>query len=608
MPRPKRTKVAPSVPAPRVRKSAKLTAQTEAPAQPPKAAFDDLYDVSDPEDRAARKARQGKKIAGGEGTGAAGIGSATGPRQQSVDNARDDGNSGLRAESVDAMLAGLDRLSSSPAVEAGRRERATPGIESSVLAISKFKRRPRQQSILGRGPSRARSSSIESELAEDNGLMSVGQGRRNTSTLAGHKRRPREQSVSRAAPLPASSMALQMGTPAHVGSAMKIANFKRRAREPSILGTAQKKQAQMLQHDDDEDEDDLDDFNPDDESTPLNLSKNKNIASSSAPPSSNPRKRKLSAVQVPLSQPSPMLPSPRAVSSEEVIPSTEPGREEGENSEQDELMEQDEAPLPSIERPQTPQILSDTMAPPRSSSSGSSLLSPQMPSRVRLAASRGRRPQRNRTPPPRTQDSPISSPPSLTHSPNRPTLNVAKPKPKKTAPPPSMLSTAQLQALLPRRRLRTARDAFDIPSSEDEVAALNPEDDELSHISVRPRSRRGVAMNRQPVAPLKKPAARGKQTTKGKEPMAAKRTYGSRKAPNPSSDKENDGEGDVDDSLGPIPDDPEGGDRESENSQEMEQRLGKELKRAARKFKEVDRWELEFEEITASSSSPKDAR
>lgn len=611
MPRPKRTKVAPSVPAPRVRKSAKSTVQTEAPAQPPKEAFDDLYDVSDPEDRAARKARQGKKIAEREGTGAAGPGSATGPHQQSVDDAQDDGKSGLRADSVDAMLEGLDRLSSSPAVEAGRRERATPGIESSVLAISKFKRRPRQQSILGREPSRARSSSIESELAEDDGLMSVSQSRRNTSTLVGHKRRPRERGLSQAAPLPASSIALQMGTPLHVGSAMKIANFKRRAREPSVLGTAQKKQAQKLQYDDDNDEDDLDDFNPDDESTPLNLSKNKDMASSSVPSSSNPRKRKLSAVQVPLSQPSPMLPSPRAASLEEAIPSTAPrseGSEGREDPEQDEAMEQDEAPLPSIERPPTPQILSDTMAPPRSSSSDSSIPSPQMLSRIRLAPSRGRRPQRNRTPPPRTQDSPISSPPSLTHSPNRPLLNVAETRLKKAAPPPSTLSTAQLQALLPKRRRRPARDTFDIPSSEDEVAALNPEDDELSHISARPRSRRSNALNRPPVATLKKAVAKSKQISKGKEPMATRRTYSSRKAPNTASDKENDGDGDVDDSLGPIPDDVEGGNRESENSQEMEQRLGKELKRAAKKFKEVDRWELEFEEITASSSSPKDAR
>jgi len=36
--------------------------------------------------------------------------------------------------------------------------------------------------------------------------------------------------------------------------------------------------------------------------------------------------------------------------------------------------------------------------------------------------------------------------------------------------------------------------------------------------------------------------------------------------------------------------------------------VGKELKRAARRFEEVDKWELEFEEVMDSSSSPKDAR
>jgi hypothetical protein len=40
----------------------------------------------------------------------------------------------------------------------------------------------------------------------------------------------------------------------------------------------------------------------------------------------------------------------------------------------------------------------------------------------------------------------------------------------------------------------------------------------------------------------------------------------------------------------------------------LEKRVGRELKAAARKFQEVDKWELEFEEVTASSSSPKDAR
>jgi hypothetical protein len=54
---------------------------------------------------------------------------------------------------------------------------------------------------------------------------------------------------------------------------------------------------------------------------------------------------------------------------------------------------------------------------------------------------------------------------------------------------------------------------------------------------------------------------------------------------------------------------PDGEENDSpEHSQELEQRIGKELKKAARKFEEVDKWEMEFEDVTASSSSPKDAR
>jgi hypothetical protein len=597
MPRPKRTKVAPSVPAPRTRKPAKSTPQAEPAAQLPKADFDDLYDVSDSDERSRAKLQSSQKAQLNQGAGVTGLSAAT--RKESAKDAQEAKSASPTTQRIAEALGILGQDSSSPEIETGRRERATPGIESSVLAISKFKRRPRQPSILGGGPSRARSSSIESDMADDDGPASATE-KNNSMLRSGSLKRRREGSVSARVDAPTSNMALHMGTPARIGSAMKIANFKRRAREPSILGTAQKAKSQQVLYDDNDDDDaeeEEDDFNPDDESTPLNLSKNKTMTASSASSSLNTRKRKLSVVQVP--QSSPTLPSPRAFSPEEAIPSTEQDIFDEPGSEPDEGAEPDELPLPSIEnRPRTPEIFSETMAPPRSSSS--SLPSPQMPSRTRRAPIRGRRNLRDRTPPPRTQDSPISSPPSLTHSPNRPSLHPVKSKPKNAGPLPSTLSTAQLQALLPRRRRRPVHDTFSLPTSEDE--ASNPDDDELSTMSVRPRSRRGVLQTRTTV-PVKKGATKGKQVPKVKESLA-KRTYGSRA--NPTSDKENHGEVDIDDSLGPLPDD--GENQTSENSQEMEQRIGKELKRAAKKFKEVDKWELEFEEVTASSASPKDAR
>jgi hypothetical protein len=148
---------------------------------------------------------------------------------------------------------------------------------------------------------------------------------------------------------------------------------------------------------------------------------------------------------------------------------------------------------------------------------------------------------------------------------------------------------------MPRRRRATTRNPFDIPSSDDEIDAsgLASDDDELSHLEVRARAR-----TRRTPAPMKKPT-----TKPGPKPRSGfTRTYGSR--PNITSDKENE-EVDPDDSLAPLPDDDE---PSEENSQELEKRVGLELKRAARKFAEVDQWELDFEEVTASSSSPSNAR
>ncbi|KAH7348652.1 hypothetical protein BKA65DRAFT_501041 [Rhexocercosporidium sp. MPI-PUGE-AT-0058] len=611
MPRPKRTKVAPSAPAPRVKKSTKISPLVATAPEPHKAPFDDLYDVSDAEDRATTSPRRVKRDNGkGKAIAAASSSRGLGGGMNSRDSIERDGEIlenrlgkdriHLEDSAEESSLPEIDLDSSSPSIETGRKEQRTPAVESSMLAIGNFRRRPRQPSILGRGPGRARSSSIDSNLAEDNALMSVGQ--RNTSAIGigNFKRRPRERSIMgrNPAPIAPSSMAVDMerGTPAHVGSAMKIGTFKRREREPSILRTAQKtRQEEAFDYDDDED-----DFNPEDESTPLNLSKTRNMTSSSGgPSSSNSRKRKLSAVQVPRSSPS--LPSPRAMEADDTIPATNPL---GDEPEADEEAEPSPRLVPSIEaRSDTPEPLSETMAPPQSSSPLPS--SPELPARTRRAPPRGRRPLRGRTPPPRTQDSPISSPPSLTHSPNRPVHAAATTrKPQRQAPPPSTFSTAQLQALLPRRRQRaTARDPFDVPSSGDEVdvSGLAPDDDELSHLDVQARSRRHASVRARTPAALKRVGKLNKAVPKPKE-STVKRTYGSRAN---ASDKENTVEVDPDDSLAPIPDNDADG---PENSQELEERVGKELKRAAKKFQEVDKWELEFEEVTASSSSPRDGR
>jgi hypothetical protein len=166
----------------------------------------------------------------------------------------------------------------------------------------------------------------------------------------------------------------------------------------------------------------------------------------------------------------------------------------------------------------------------------------------------------------------------------------------------------ELQALLPRRRRRTVRerDMYEIGGSDDEE--LGSDDDELSHLTTLT-----TRTHRRTPAPTKR-VTKLRSAVKGKGRAAAgageatdkrRRTYGSR------SDKENGGsdeegseeELDPDHSLAPIQDS-----IEDLESSVLEQRVGKELKQAKKKFEDVDKWEMEFEEVTASSSSPRDAR
>lgn len=623
MPRPARKKVTPSANAPR-----KAT-QTVAPhnTAPPTADNDPdhIYDISDPDEviAAAQRARKGKgkgkelDVIQAKGSAS----KATNRARRIEENASDAADSlpmmtgALGNAEEESELPEIDLNSSSPAAEVGRRD--TSIMDNSALAIGNFKRRPRERSILGRTTSRGRrgrSSSVESNLAENNGLMSV--GKRNTSTIGNFKRRPREASIlgRNAGNTRESSMGLEMdrGTPA-VASAMKIGNFKRRAREPSILGTAQKKRTDATQY---ELEDDEDDFSPDDESTPLHLSKTRAMVTSSAG-SSNSRKRKLSQVQVPRSQESPSG-SPAlgdSIEHEETVPAT--GPLEDEDEEEDELAGNElqdvrgspspDLPIPSVEPSSlTPEPLSETMAPPESSSPG--LRSPPLPRQIRRPQSqrpqnqrtprRGRPPLRNRTPLPINQDSPPSSPPSLTHSPNLPAPKTApRTRAKKEPPPASTLSTAELQALLPRRRRHTTRDPFGIDSEgEYDISGLASDEDELTSATIR------VSVPRGSIAPRSTAARKVPKLKPGTKPKSGVRTYGR----NAASDKENDVH-DPDDSLGPLPDD-DGMEDSVENSQALEKRVGKELKKAARKFQEVDKWELDFEDCTGGSSSPKDAR
>lgn len=370
----------------------------------------------------------------------------------------------------------------------------------------------------------------------------------------------------------------QMGLGSRTGAtprpnpSMLGATFKKRARQPSLL--------QMLhtQNDtsDDLDEDELDDFRPDDESTPMvksMLSSNAQHTSSSSRQTSGSRKRKLATpeIQVPASQSLGPPSSPPSVPTQE------------QEDLYDISIEEEGRPEPTLPQPrsaQTPQrqIDSDTLAPPRSSS-------PEKPKARKIrprptkAAARPHQPRRK-------QFSPAPSPLSSAST------NVSPVKPIPLKP----LTTATLQNLLPRRRARPKpRGEYDVPSSSDvelDTTALREDEDELSfHAAAKMRR--------------KKPK---KRDGKGKEAPGKRASKTYTKKTGAASDVEND-DGDDDDADGAEEGGGDGVSGGRSKTPAIDGGAKDAMKRLAEKFREVDEYTLEFEDMTGNSSSQmKDAR
>lgn len=589
MPRPKRTKVAASRPAPRVAKS---RIASRAPTDP----IEDIYGVSDPIEESTARGRPSNEqhvISETRARRAVKTTLKENERGRALEHTRrkrDLAMGRLEAENFtsttesDVPLPSTEHRSSSPAIEVGRR--APP--DDSVFALGDLGRRPRQPSILGRGRA-GRSSSMESNLAY--GIGHVHAPKRTGSVLPtqeiGLRRRVRQPSI------------LGRGTSQVRSSSigMQVQNTPLASSEELIDGfDSERPRGRDFEFEDN----DEDDFNPDDESTPLNLSKTRLLVeqtSQSASSTSNSRKRRRTP-------PNPPSPLPDTINDIDVAIDTMPSSEPF-----------DEQPPHSPTRISTPEPLSETMAPPRSSSP----LAPEVsayftglrqPSQRPPSTGTRYQPSRKQAP---LDDSPPSSPPSLTHSPNlRPTRKTAPMRHTKPALDPTSFTTAQLQNLLPRRRHRAARDPLAFASDDEaeiDTAGLGSDDDELTHLSIAPgrMTHRTPAPGPASTRRVTKFKAAKKGKGKGTE-SGSRRVYGTRTA---DSDKENteagrgEEEENPDHSLAPLPDTVE---ETPENSQEMEARVGQELKRAKRKFEDVDKWELEFEDATASSSSPRDAR
>ncbi|KAH8729103.1 hypothetical protein GQ44DRAFT_607925 [Phaeosphaeriaceae sp. PMI808] len=355
--------------------------------------------------------------------------------------------------------------------------------------------------------------------------------------------------------------AIKVGaTPAHEASILALTNFKRRARQPSLLRMVQQN-TDVEDNDqsglDDTDNFDFDDFLPEAESTPLNVRRKapedevRNDSGTQISSSgSRGVKRKLSpVVQVPRSSPPLDIPSGGDSESERSqspsLPEILPTREQVVEQTQDD-----------------PELLSETYAPPMSSSPVPKVSHPiQSPTQTRT---RNRRNQSKKTP---TYD---ESDTDMTETP-------AKPKRTFSSKAQQSISTAQLKGMLPRRRNRNLRDhdEFDMESSE--PAPIDSDQDELQ--MPNPRRQQQTAA-RKAVSPK---ATKKKGRVKKTAAPRVSRTY-SRRIP---SDKEN--EAAVEDAEEPT------------EASILEH--SSKLAAIKKKFEEVDAFELEFETVDATTSS-----
>lgn len=338
-----------------------------------------------------------------------------------------------------------------------------------------------------------------------------------------------------------------ISTPAVETSILALNKFKRRTRQPSMIRLMQ--ESSMLGGADDF----LDDFDPEDESTPLHTIRKENAY---LLPSSGSRKRKLNEHDQPVTSDS-FLSSPPA--SSPIVATNNLPREF----------------VASIERDD--EQYSDTMAPPMSSSSDAS-------------------PLPNRT----TKPLPAKSKPVGDNTKRR----------KKAAG----LATDVLQSYLPRARRgrrKTVKETYDIPSSSSLPVDDDPIDSEseLSEpdIPSSPPKRRATASKKTTAQKTKAPSTRQapKNLLAERDPVQAnskvprqslaitgsakpKRTYSARQT---QEDKENET------SYLLVAD-------EADSSTIIEN-LSKtvEMQKMQQKFADVDDWEMEFESVDMGGTS-----
>lgn len=423
---------------------------------------------------------------------------------------------------------------------------------------------------------------------QQSGTRSADTSTFNVSVFKRQPRRRRQSSIVSRDDAPIRPSSRGPTTPG-LSSTFSVGNFKRRARQPSILLSSAQKASMSVQRSRAASEasenavgseGEEDSFLPEAEGTPVRPSRGRASAAKdvveSVEGATRSRKRKSTESH-----------EAEAAKRQAVESDEEPLHQS---------IEMDDRSSPPTVLSHTPQLDDDSVLAPPASSSSSEAGSPMAwPTLDALGKKhRGRTaPRGTRTPALDDDMSDVSEPPSLTHSPNLKATNaVPKGKSKTAARKESpKLSTADLAALLPRRRRKARRDG---EGSENEESGTERD---VYDVSNQPRASR-----KRTARPMSGPSSKANQTNQAKSTAApakrsTRRTYGSR-----SFNKENTVDGDaieVDgDASTPLDDTIFDPDRTESATQE----LGDELRAASKKFKEVDKWELDYEEVVESSS------
>ena len=430
-------------------------------------------------------------------------------------------------------------------------------------------------------------------------------------------------------------------TPKADTSVYAISNFRPRSRQPSLLNIGRQDDSVSLSSLGGgggglgSDFDDLYDLEPQDESTPFhaNTLPPQTEARSSHALSSTPapvysssigsRKRKITPPEV-------LVPQSQSPRNEE-----DPARRQdlsGLDISEDEAGDREPAlPSPKRSAVSPPTIWSDTMAPPQSSSpirSQESVLARQhrQPTPAKAKSKRGRKPK--------NAEAALSTNTIVEAGSRAPARTKKKPlKP---------ISTATLQNLLPRRRMtRHLSNDLEIPSSPEPPS----DDDELSFAPKKSRrkpttvaaaksklSKRTTMKNPVPKTPARAlPSSKtraknsGPISTTATNPSRNKRVSKTYSRLSIGSDKENhhqqhrhshasaNSSSLLSSAADPDQDatHPSTLQQDESISSSSSEPLPKEAKKVmrglAKKFEEVDRWVMEFEEDTGSGSSPKNA-